>query len=367
MWLYTRSLWDTPFSLQVGRQRLSEDREWWWDQDLDAVRLHYDLRKLHLEFAAAQELGRVASDAPHMDPEEEDVLRFLGHGTWEWRERNQLEVFFLHQRDRSSTELVGQRVKSSREDENDADLTWAGLSARGHWKLGRPGRLRYWVDTAVVDGRGKFLDYGGRTETRRVDAAFRHSVHGWAFDVGTTFETRLPGRPSFTLGYAVGSGDRRGKDLAKSDLQEASDRSFRPTGLEDANGRFHGVNRFKYYGELLEPDLSNLRIGTASIGFRLLRNSSLELVSHWYRQFQPAKFVRGATIRRQPAGRKHGLGREFDLVLGIEEWEHVEIELIASAFRAGPAFGLHTDPVDRVPSVEGEWSYLLGLKFELNF
>ncbi len=66
-------------------------------------------------------------------------------------------------------------------------------------------------------------------------------------------------------------------------------------------------------------------------------------------------------------------------MIGLEEWEHVEIELIAAGFRAGPAFGAHCDgelipkggsfciPVERVSATDGDWSYLGQVKFKLNF
>ena len=422
MWLFLRDIANSPFSLQVGRQRFSDDREWWWDDDLDAIRLHFDRSKLHFELGAAQLLTRVDTEESHLDPEEEDVLRFLARGAWEWRKGHRVELFALRQLDGSDTQARSAFMKDSREDESDADLWWVGAALKGKKRLASLGTLSYWADGAIVDGRETFLDYGSiRTETdetrvvvdlrgneilvplRRngVDLRERHGVHGWGMDLGLSWQTPLPGHPTLTLGYALGSGDSRGKDESKQDRQEAQDRSFRQTGLQDNNGRFSGVDRFKYYGELLDPELSNLRIGTAALGFRIWEKSSVEILYHFYRQDHPAKFLRDAGIRRQPAGRKRGIGREIDVVIGIEEWEHVEIELIGAAFRAGPAYGEHcdddlplSDPFgescdklftritgvngesgiirnpdlnDIVSSGEGEWSYLVQIKFKLNF
>jgi hypothetical protein len=379
MWLFLRDIAGSPLSLQIGRQRVSEDREWWWDEDLDAVRMHYDLRKLHLEVGVAQLLTRISTEEPHIEPEEEDVVRFLARGSWEWTRRNRVELFLLGQWDRSGTEPVDLPVEPSREDDSDADLWWLGASMRGGWRSESAGRLDYWLDTALVEGRETSLDYSGCTEVgsgcpavnRHVGSRSRHGVRGWGFDVGATWEIPLPGRPAFTLGYALGSGDREGKDLAKRDEQRIRDRSFRQTGLQDDNARFRGVDRFKYYGELLDPELSNLHIGTAALGYRFGERNSVEILYHFYRQDEAAKFLRDARIRRQPAGRKRGIGEEIDVVIGIEEWEHIEIELIGAAFRAGPAFAEHLDgddyPEDLVADVEGEWSLLGLVKFKLNF
>ena len=375
-WVFVRDLADTPLSLQVGRQRFFEEREWWWDENLDAIRMHFDLPNLHVEVGVSRLLGRVSTDEPHIDPEEEDVVRLLARATWEWTDRNQLELFLLRQWDGSDDDPVGALVNPSREDESDASLLWVGASAGGRRKFDSSGAFNYWVDTALVDGRETFFDYTGTSTNRRVDSRTRHGVHGWAVDAGVTWKTLLPGRPALTLGYAFGSGDRKGKNLARKDDQKANDRSFRQTGLQDNNDRFRGVDRFRYYGELLDPELSNLHVGTAGLGLRFFEESSVELVYHFYRQDEPAKFLRDSEIRRQPAGRKRGIGQEIDLVIGIEEWKHVELEFILAAFRAGPAFAAHCDDEDGclekndrnfVPAVEGDWSYLAFAKVVLNF
>ncbi len=382
-WIFMGNLFDTPLSLQVGRQRFNEAREWWWDEDLDAVRLHYDRSNLHFELAAAQQLARRTSAESHIDPEEDDILRFLGRAAWAWKKKNKLQLYLLTQNDHSDTapECTGPvqncpTIKDDEEDESDANLTWIGSSADGRWGLGSAGRLYYWADGAFVSGSETSLDYSGKSDARYVKSRTRHGVHGWGFDLGATWRTRLPGELSLTLGYAVGSGDVR-SDSSRADDQRSNDHSFRQTGLQDNNDRFHGVDRFKYYGELLRPELSNLRIATASLGLRFLRRSSVELIYHSYQQAEAAKFLRDATVRRQPAGSKRGIGHELDLVIGIEEWEHVEIELIGAGFRAGPAFGAHCDgeliggffclPVDRVSASDGDWSYLGQVKFKLNF
>ena len=62
------------------------------------------------------------------------------------------------------------------------------------------------------------------------------------------------------------------------------DHAFRQTGIQDNNDKFGGVTSFKYYGELLEPELSNLHILTAGIGRRFGRRMSLDLIYHNYRQ-----------------------------------------------------------------------------------
>jgi hypothetical protein len=71
-----------------------------------------------------------------------------------------------------------------------------------------------------------------------------------------------------------------------------------------------------------------------------LESSSLDLVYHRYRLDEPALSLRSARIDTTLNGRDRDLGHAFDLVLALEEWNRVEVEVSGSVFQAGPAFGV---------------------------
>ena len=137
--------------------------------------------------------------------------------------------------------------------------------------------------------------------------------------------------PRLTLGYAFGSGD--------SSPESGGDRSFRQTGIQDNETSFGNVRRFPTYGLILQPELSNLHIGTVGVGFSLARRTSLDFVYHYYAQAHAADFMRDAAIDAELDGRSREIGHALDVVLAIEEWEHFGVELRGSAFRTGTAFG----------------------------
>lgn len=246
MWLYVDRVFSNDIALQIGRQNFVDDREWWWDQDLDALRLYYDGLQTSAELAVARELGRV-STKEGIDPEDEDIFRILGRLAWLWRSEQRLELFGLTQADDSGQPDVDTLLGERDEDESDADLTWLGMRASGRARLGPLGRLYYWSDVAGVEGDEivtEFMEIGD--EIVRVEAHERASVRGWAFDAGFTWRTPLSSEFSMTLGFARGSGD--------SDMQDGVDGAFRQTGLQDNNSKFRGVDRFRYYGELLRSE-----------------------------------------------------------------------------------------------------------------
>jgi hypothetical protein len=78
---------------------------------------------------------------------------------------------------------------------------------------------------------------------------------------------------------------------------------------------------------------------TTSIGTQILSSSSVELIYHHYHKVKAAGFLRDTRIRLDPSGTDTDIGQELDFIIGLEEWEHVELELVNAWFWAGDAFG----------------------------
>ena len=52
-----------------------------------------------------------------------------------------------------------------------------------------------------------------------------------------------------------------------------------------------------------------------------------------------APFLRDSRIDADPTGERLEIGHEWDAVLGMREWEHVDFELIGALFLSGAAYG----------------------------
>lgn len=351
MWLNWQDIGESGFSLRVGRQNLRDKREWWWDSDLDAVRFFYEIDDFEFQLSVAQELGPEQANRSRIQAELEDVFFVLGQGTWYWQEKNHIDLFFARRRDHSNTHRVGDIIDEDREDEFDANLWWLGARAMGRWKIRPLGAFHYWADFAYVRGDESIIDFDSldtNPERSEVDTVDRVHVSGFGADTGVTFDPRRGYWPRLTLGYAWGSGGGRA---------DGTDRSFRQTGLHDNNAKFRGVDRFKYYGELFRPELSNMHITTVSVGFPLLHSSSVEFLYHVYWQDRESSFIRETRLKAGPEGTHRSLGQELNIVIGLEEWIHWEVEIIGGFFRAGSAFG----------PLEHKWSHLGLLQVEYNF
>jgi alginate production protein len=198
--------------------------------------------------------------------------------------------------------------------------------------LGAPSdHFNYWAELAFVRGTD--------------ESSRKFSGHG--FDVGFTYRFAVPAlSPSVTLGYAFGTGDGNPDD--------SRNREFRQSGLQSNEEKFTGVAEFKYYGEALDPELSNLKIFTVGFGFRPARNVTVDLVYHRYRLDKIADAIRNsaltALMNLDDARPSKDVGSAFDIVLGIRRLFGVRrlgVDLRAGWFYPGDAFRIaEGDPGD---------------------
>ncbi|NRF70824.1 hypothetical protein HLB44_27850 [Aquincola sp. S2] len=346
-WLHRRNLRGSGVDVDIGRLKFEDERRWWWDEELDALRASYDVDDLEVIAALAREQARVRSDRRGIDPERQRVRRWLAQATWSHDKAFERHLMLLHQRDRSAAETPGQVVAAAAQDESDVDGTWFGIGAHGRIELGAAGRLDHRFDGALLRGRERRIRYGDEAPGV-VDSMQRHRLRGWAFDAGLRWTLSGEHDPRLFAGFAQGSGGAP---------DAATDRNFRQTGLQANEAGNGGVKRYPHYGVLLEPELSNLRIRSLGAGLSILDGSSIDLVLHRYRQQVPSPQLRGAHVSTEPAGRFARLGTAIDLVLALDEWQGPVLKLIASRFHAGPAFG----------ALEGRRQHLLLLELTLPF
>ena len=184
--------------------------------------------------------------------------------------------------------------------------------------------LEYWLELAYLWGKGG-----------------PNQIRGIGFDLGSTYVFNLSIEPSITLGYAFG------------------DNGFRQTGLQANEGAFNGEADFKYYGELFDPELSNLSIFTAGAGIKPTEESSIDLVYHYYLQDKASVSLQDVGIDAEPDGQSKRLGSEIDLIVGYvhEGTENIfEVALALGYFIPDKAF----------PS-ESENSFLTKLVIQFEF
>ena len=287
-------------SAQLGRQKFKDQREWFLDETLDAIRLRYKLGDLELELGAGRQDVLVQKNL--LDPDEKTRTNtYLLLGEYGVDKNISLTGYGIIRDDRTG---------------RDGRPMFFGLRSIGEIDISDD-EIQYWIDLAMVRGDDNGTD-----------------IKGYGFDVGATYKFDLPLRPYFTAGYAFGSGD--------SDPDTGADKEFRQTGLEGNQDKFGGVTSFKYYGETFDPELRNLKILTVGVGFRPTKDSSIDSVYHTYRQDELSDKLRGSPLDLDPnedgTRPNKSLGSEIDVIIGLDDIvPGVDVELAFGHFFAGEA------------------------------
>ena len=297
-------------SLTLGRQEFKDEREWLYDEELDGVRLFFRGVGFGVEASVSRE-ALVGTDVLN-ERSNREINNYFLLGRYALGEDSEVSSYLFFRDDRTS---------------DKEDLIFLGLRSMGVLTSD----IDYWVEAAHVRGSEDGTD-----------------ISGFGFDVGATYVfDDTPLEPSLTLGFAFGTGD---------DSDGGTDRNFRQTDLQDNNDRFNGVTGFKYYGEVLDPELSNLFILTAGFGIRPTRRSSIDLIYHHYSQHQAVDELRDVSIDADPDGRDRTIGNALDLIVGYREIENFDVEAIFGLFAPGAAF-----------SNDADTAYFVGIELEFEF
>lgn len=191
--------------------------------------------------------------------------------------------------------------------------------------------MAYWLELSLVLGKDGSED-----------------IRAFGTDVGFTYEFDLPLEPSVTLGFAFGTGD--------DDSEDSNNNEFRQSGFQNNESSFNGAVDFSYYGEVFDPELSNLLIYTAGIGLNISDNSSIDIIYHYFMQHKRSDSFRDAGIDSDPDGSSKNIGNELDVVLGYEELWNTEFALRLGYFIPGSAF---------TSEAENAFSALVEFQYEL--
>lgn len=298
------------FALQVGRQSFKDARTWWYDEKMDALRLYWRQDRFGLELAAARERWLPEDLLDPETREKNDYLILVGH--YAVARKSTLHLIGLQRNDRESTKNEDPRL--------------VGVQLEG--EVGKD--FRYWSNLARLSGEAK-----GK------------KLRGSGVDVGAAWRFDLPYRPYVAFGAAWGSGDANGGD--------AIDRNFRQSDVQENKARLFGLTRYNYYGEAFDPELSNMRILTAVVGFYPTQNLSIDLVYHDYRQLEADNDLFDSDLDLDPDGGHRALGQEIDLVAGYRYSADTRFKFVLGTFIPDRAFP-GTDPA-YVAKLEVGWRF----------
>lgn len=282
-YLFLKDLFDDRLSLKLGRQQFDDERQWLYDAELDGARAFI------LAWGAVTQLSFTRGGVLNRDLLRESagdkIDNYIAYSTYYFNEDTNFAAYFMARNDRTG--------------ENDNPI-FIGIHSDGE----ASDSLDYWLELAYVTG-----EEGS------------NNLSGIGFDVGTVYAFDTILEPSFSLGYAFGSEE------------------FRQTGLQSNEGDFNGVVDFFYYGEVFEPELSNMSILTFDLGINPTEQTSVDLLYHYYFQTKASDEIRDSNLEAEPDGINKSLGSEIDLVLGLEQKDEKFAGLLSLGyFIPGAAF-----------------------------
>jgi alginate production protein len=273
--------------LVVGRQDFDEEREWLYDEVVDGIRAVAQFGDLEFELGGA--VGREGAAEPNAY---EDTGLYVGHLRWQVAQDWMLGAYCLQRTDDTAAHF---------------EPMLFGVRSISRPKYG----FGHWLELGAARGK-----VGNR------------DVQGHAFDLGVLYAFDCWGRPTLGAGIAFGSGE----------TDSSTTEGYRQTGLQDNNDKLGGVTSVRYYGELFDPELSNLMVTSVVGAVRPFANTSLSLLLHSYRQDTAAQGNPDSGLRTSPTGLSTDLGTEIDLVLGYRASGGISLELVAARFQPGDAF-----------------------------
>ena len=323
---FTLEFGDTIDSLLiVGRQNFSStSNTWlWWDEELDAIRLETAYKEFSSMLALAEEQAPESTYIDFIAPEHNDVRRIIANLAWLIEENHLIQFYYLDQNDNSSSHSVGDSIEYDRADEEDADLRWAGINYLGEFALDGIGEISLDLNLARVSGMETVYEFSDPTgNITTVDNITTNQVEGTAQGLALSWTPTGFDDWLLLLGHARGSGD--------SNPGDGKITAYRQTGLQgDA----------EVFGELYQPELSNLIVGSLGISYQGFEGIDISLLAFNYRQDELAQQMRDVSIDLDTTGLNRDLGGEIDLVINIEAFDGFEVELIVARFEAGKAYG----------------------------
>ena len=96
---------------------------------------------------------------------------------------------------------------------------------------------------------------------------------------------------------------------------------------------------YLYYGELYQPELSNLRIYSLGTNFEAVDDLDIALLMHHYQPEELDIEKPGVTIDLDSDGLSRGPGSAIGLIASYEASDELEQKFIAMVFKSGNAYG----------------------------
>ena len=329
--------------LKLGRIEYESTSQWWslWDDELDSICLQSRTGDIETLLVLAEEQLPESTSDDFIEPELDDLERFFLSVNWEIIEGHSVEFHYLKQRDNSSNYSVGERLKNERIDDEDADLTWQGISYLTELDHDSLGSFNLELHYTEVTGHSTLYEFedpeSGHSEVAEI---VQQDIDGSAHGFHIRWKPSILNKLTLIAAGATGSGD--------STTSDELSKSYRQTDIQ---------GDLESYGELYQPELSNLDIRMIGLEWQTTTSMSIALLRYEYIQETPSDEIRDASIDAEPSGLSRKLGEEFNLILSIEHKDALELYVTYAKFNAGDAYASSPEDSSRYIGLDISYSF----------
>ena len=289
-YLMSHDLNDNYLNFLIGRKILNDGRAWYYNSSVDTIGLFNsdDLLLYDIYFG-----GRLNNEKTFSESDNtyglKDTKFIIAHLKYEYFIKHFIEGFYLLEHTK-----------------NLRTLRWYGIRADGNKKFSNSS-LKYWADFALLRGN------------------FNQKITANGLDLGAMYN-KDTSPYSFGVSFARGSGSKDGKH------------NYYMPYLTNAKHKLNKIPNFRYYGEFLNPDLSNIQIISLYGNYDFKNGNTLSLAFHNYNQIKASNVLRATDMVLAPNGKSKDIGNEFDLIWYFNRANLKHYKLVFSYFRGGSAF-----------------------------
>ena len=290
LYLQSYGLFDNRLNLLIGRKQLVDTRSWWIDKPMDAAGIFnlHDLYRYEIYAGGRLNNSTLLSDDTSLETNLKHTKFILAHFDDDWHYLNHISFFALKEK----TTLRS----------NEKDMHWFGVRFFGDKYINEQDKIRYWVDTGSNNGK-----YNNQ------------SKKGFAYDIGAIYKKDI--NYSFGVSYASGSKEYK-----------------QPIFADNKSNFLQNDIKFRYYGEFLDPELTNISILSIYATYKPSIEQTYILSLHNYRQNSLSDTLHTTGYIIPTNSMQKNIGQEIDLLYQYQLSLRYKYKITFSYFKGGNAF-----------------------------
>jgi len=303
LYVKSKNLFNNNANFLIGRKYLKDERGWYYKTSLDTIGISNknDLLLYELYLGKRLTKNNSAYDPNEIATNLKDAKFLFAHLSYEYFKDNTIEGFFIHEDNKNA----------------EKKLNWTGLRAQGKIPQQNFNMFSYWADVATMRG-----DLN------------QSSTTGLGFDIGAKYYfTNYFAAVAGSLAYGSGGGNL----------------FVQPSFTNNRSNYLSKDLSFRYYGEFLQPELSNMTIGSLYFlrYLNTLKDKTVILALHNYTQDKHSSTQYNATNKTvNPGGKKNNIGNEIDLILHYDLIPNTYWRYSLGYFIGGDAYDNQTNKKD---------------------